>query len=200
MGEIGGEIGKERVLGGLLKTGQTTQRGGYLDDGYYQKGLSKRYSILTAGQYAGTTSITLATKTDLISNNCVYDRRTKLMWSRYPSDGLGPADDGRMPWTTDGSGHGIFAFAAAANAANLASYDDWRIPNAFELASLLKIEIPSAVPDATAFPGWPTTDYVWASTTQGNYEPNAFHIEFVGGNIGYADKTGTDFVALVRGG
>ena len=46
------EIGELRKKGRLLKTGQTTQYGGYKDDGYYQKGLSKKYTILTGGQYA----------------------------------------------------------------------------------------------------------------------------------------------------
>lgn len=195
-----GEIGEERKKGGLLKTGQTTRYGGYDDDGYYQKGLSKRYTVLTTGAQAGTTSIAVATKTDLISNNCVYDRKTKLMWSRYPSDGLGPADNGKMPWTTDGSGHGIFAFVAAANAAKLAGYDDWRIPNQIELSSLLGMEQPTAAPDATAFPGWPITDYVWLSTTQSANTLKAMVLDFYTGNLTSIVKTTNCFVALVRGG
>jgi len=200
VGEIGGEIGKERALGGLLKTGQTTQYGGYLDDGYYQKGLSKLYTILTLGQYAGTTSITVATKTDLISNNCVYDRRTKLMWSRYPSDGLGPAGDGKMPWTTDGSGHGIFAFAAAANAAKLGGYSDWRIPNSFECFSLPDFQPPTAMPDATAFPDWPSTNNFFTSTVYGPATNYAMNINYPNGSISITIKTDNLRVALVRGG
>lgn len=200
VGEISGEIGKERILGGLLKTGQTTQYGGYADDGYYEKGLSKQYTILTAGQYAGTTSITVATKTDLISNNCVYDRRTKLMWSRYCSDGLGPGDDGKMPWTTDGSGHGIFAFVAAANAALLGGYSDWRIPNQFELVSLFDMEAASGLPDPTAFPGWPNGKS-WSSTSYPySAAIYAMYIYFLVGSSDGNDKTATNLVALVRGG
>lgn len=200
MGEIGGEIGKDRILGGLLKTGQTTQYGGYLDDGYYEKGLSKRYTILTAGQYSGTTSITVATKTGLISNNCVYDRRTKLMWSRYPSDGLGPADNGKMPWTTDGGGHGIFAFVAAANAANLGGYDDWRIPNTFEEASIMDFEAPTPKPDPIAFPTWPVADRMWASTT--DPATIAYAVRFTWDDAAYSGgpKTSNLYCSLVRGG
>ena len=43
----------------LLKTGQTTPYDGELDDGYYQRGIAKRYTILTTGQYLGTSSIDL---------------------------------------------------------------------------------------------------------------------------------------------
>lgn len=200
MPEITGEIGKERILGGLLKTGQITQYGGYPDDGYYQKGLSRQYTVLTLGQYAGTTSITVAEKTDLISNNCVYDRRTKLMWSRYPSGGLGPAGDGKMPWTTDGNGHGIFAFIAAVNAAKLAGYDDWRISNDVEILNLRDMEQPKASPDAIAFPGWPTSDYFWSSTTQPTGVGYAVLVHFSHGTMISAIKTSNYFVPLVRGG
>lgn len=194
------EIGEERKKGGLLKTGQTTQYGGYADDGYYEKGLSKQYSILTGGQHAGTTSITVATKTDLISNNCVYDRRTKLIWSRYCSDGLGPTGNGKMPWTTDGSGHGVFAFVAAANAAKLGGYSDWRIPNILELLTLPDYEQPTAAPDATAFPGWPDSSWIWVSTTLPTSTGNTLLVLFTHGHVNYDIKAGVYFVALVRGG
>jgi len=200
LGEIGGEIGKERILGGLLKTGQTTQYGGYEDDGFFEKGLSKQYTVLTLGQYAGTTSITLNAKTDVHSNNCVYDRRNKLMWSRYVAGSVGPGSDGKLPWTTNANGEGIFAFAAAANVALLGGYGDWRIPNEVELPSLKDMEKPDAAPDATAFPGWPTSDSLWMSTTRPSDETYARIIYFATGNAGNGLKTERVFVALVRGG
>lgn len=49
-----------RRAGLVLATGQTTQYSSELDDGYYEKGLAKAYSVLTASQYAGTTNIDLA--------------------------------------------------------------------------------------------------------------------------------------------
>lgn len=200
MGEIGGEIGKERILGGLLKTGQTTQYGGYEDDGYFEKGLSKQYTILTAGQYAGTTNITLNAKTDAHSNNCVYDRRTKLMWSRYVVGSVGPASGGKLPWTTNVNGEGIFAYAAAANAAKLGGYDDWRVPNWLELTSLLDMEYPNAAPDAIAFPGWPTTDWFWTSTASPTITTYAIIGRFNYGTTEQADKIQNFYIAIVRGG
>ena len=200
MGEIGGEIGKERVLGGLLKTGQTTQYGGYLDDGYYQKGLSKLYTVLTLGQYAGTTSITLNAKTDAHSNNCVYDQRTKLMWSRYVAGSIGPGSDGKLPWTTNGNGEGAFTFVAAANVAKLGGYSDWRIPNSFELFSLPDMEVPTGAPNATAFPSWPTSDYLWTSTQSPLYSTYTMEVYFIDGSIAEDLKTNNRFIALVRGG
>ena len=200
MGEIGGEIGKERILGGLFKTGQTTQYGGYEDDGYFEKGLSKLYTILTTGQYAGTTNITLNGKTDAHSNNCVYDRRTKLMWSRYVAASVGPGSDGKLPWTTNVNGEGIYSFVAAANVAKLGGYSDWRIPNDVELPSLKNMEGPTAAPDEVAFPGWPISDSLWSATTRPVGVGHAMMMYFDNGYVSGDGKTYTYFVALVRGG
>jgi len=199
MPEIGGEIGKDRILGGLLKTGQTTQYGGYEDDGYFEKGLSKRYTVLAAGQYAGTTSITLNSKTDVHSNNCVYDQRTKLMWSRYVAGSVGPGSDGLLPWTTNVNGEGIFAYALAANAALLGGHSDWRIPNAFEMASLEDHEQPSPVPDSTSFPSFPVANPCWTSTT---YTLNVTYVIAISfSNAVHYPFTKTDnfHIVLVRG-
>lgn len=43
----------------VLKTGQTTQYSSELDDGYYQAGITKDYTVLTAGQYSGTANVDL---------------------------------------------------------------------------------------------------------------------------------------------
>ena len=200
MGEIGGEIGKERFLGGLLKTGQTTQYGGYEDDGYFEKGLSNQYTVLTLRQYALTTSITLNAKTDAHSNNCVYDRRTKLMWSRYAASSVGPLSSGKLPLTTNVNGEGIFTFVAAANAALLAGYSDWRVPNDLEVLSLRNMEQPDASPDGVAFPGWPITDEFWSSTTIPNAITTANRIWFSNGRCLGCAKDANFFLALVRGG
>lgn len=200
MGEITGEIGKERESGHLLKTGQTTQYGGYEDDGYFEKGLSKQYDILTTGRYAGTTAITLNAKTDTHSNNCVYDQRTKLMWSRYVAGSVGPGSNGSLPWTTNVNGEGIFAYADAANAAKLAGHDDWRIPNSQELLSLLKNEQPSSYPDTIAFPIWTGNNYIWTSTTAPVDITSAFEVNFFTAIQYYDNKINNNFVALVRGG
>jgi len=200
VGEIGGEIGKERVLGGLLKTGQTTQYDGYKDDGYFEKGLSKLYTILTTGQYAGTTNITLNAKTDAHSNNCVYDQRTKLMWSRYAAASIGPATDGKLPWTTNANGEGVFAVADAANVAKLSGYSDWRIPNITELNTLLNMEYPTAAPNTTAFPAWITNDSFYSSNLDPQYGDYPMGMTFLSSYRIHYSKATAKYVALVRGG
>ena len=81
----------------LLQTGQTTE---YVagDDGTTQYGIAKDYTVLTTGDYSGTTTITINANSDALSNNCVQDNNTGLMWARYVMDACGTADDGKLFW------------------------------------------------------------------------------------------------------
>ncbi len=260
----------------LLKTGQTIQYGGELDDGYYRKGLDPSLTVLTTGQYAGTFNIDLAhyvsgagavtfnntlktivdtgaglaifktndvittddadnpgpftvttgnvagtitctgatfvdktpagtitiKKREAHANSCVYDRRTKLYWSRTVAALMGPASDGRMPWT--GQLYDIFAYAAAANAgAGLAGYADWRVCNTREWNSIKTWSLAGggyAGPDPIAFPGF-VADFVWTSTT----DPSGAAVRMMLHNtINYGETPAAvaalDYVMLVRGG
>ncbi len=253
----------------MLKTGQTTQYNGKLDDGYYKKGVPKAYTVLASGAQSGNSNIdlvhltasdisfTAATKTiaqvaaglaifktgDIIvisgsgsnngvytiatgnvaaaivvsealvdeaagaavsiakretkSNNCVQDLRTGLMWSRYLSNAgkMGAASDGLMPWT--GSPYDIFAYAAAANAAALGGFSDWRIPNMMELASLIDWSTDTA--DTTIFPNW-NIGWIWTSHTHIYDASQAGRIYFTSVNFSIIAKTSTYWTALVRGG
>ena len=189
-----------RRAGLLLKTGQLTSYSSEADDGYYEIGLTKRYTILTTGQYSGACVFLLNGKTETQSHNCVLDRNTGLMWARYTSAqsaSVGPGSDGKMPWT--GAADDIFRYAAAANVAELGGYDDWRIPNDLELKNLCNMEAPNALPDSTAFPGWSNADYYWSSTTLPNHTSYAMLVDFVSGYVGSTTKTTTYFASLVRG-
>ena len=181
----------------ILKTGQTTS---YVtgDDGDLEKGEPHRYYVLSTGQHSGTTNITLGTKSEAHSNACVLDETTGLMWSRTVSASVGPNSNGTLPWTVNGSGEGIFEYAAAANAASLSGYTDWRVPNMLELASLLKMEQPSAIPDSTAFPSWPLT--LWTTTSRANSATTyAMYIGFQTSECYFSLKTATIRCVLVRG-
>lgn len=182
----------------LLATGQTTV---YVagDNGTFPVGVAKRYSILTTGQYAGTTNIVLNGKTDVHSNNCVLDLNTGLMWSRYVSASVGPTSNGSLNWTTNASGEGIFPYKDAANSVDLAGHIDWRIPNVFELMSLLDEQAPFAMPDSTAFPSFPAA-ICWSSTSEPDSTASGLRVNFVAGVVQAADKVLTrHIVILVRG-
>lgn len=182
-------------LNGLPLTGQTTV---YItgDNGTYQTGYDHRYEVLTTGQYSGTTAITVNGKTDTHSNACVKDHQFKLMWSRTVSASVGPASNGLLPWTTNGSGEGIFTYVAAANTAGLAGYTDWRVPNINESQSLADFEAPSGFPNTTAFPSIPTN--TWTSTTRPDVTANALKTQYAVGYPSSDVKTITWTVLLVR--
>lgn len=182
----------------LLKTGQLTQYGGYPDDGFYEMGVAKRYIIHTLLQYSGHTHIILNAKDNPHDNNCVYDTRTKLMWSRFIAAIVGPADDGKLPWTTNVNGEGFFTYCAAANAALLAGYGDWRIATIYELVSLVDLEAPSSEPDVIAFPLWIAA--IGSATTAPDTITDAVYLSFASFSADRFDKTLNRWFALVRGG
>lgn len=200
MTEISHEIGGAGSGAGLLKTGQTTQYDSKYDDGYYEKGISKAYTILTTGQYSGATNITLNAKTNAHSNNCVYDQKTKLMWSRYVPGSVGPASDGKLPWTTNVNGEGIFDYCAAANLALLSGYSDWRIPNFLELFSLAVIEAPFGSIDLVTFPSFPYGSYIHTSSTRPDTTTYVTCLLMSSGGLLNAAKTNNYNFPLVRGG
>ena len=56
--------GRVKWAAGLLKTGQTTQYSSELDDGFYEKGIAKSYTVLSTGDQSGITNIDLIHVTD----------------------------------------------------------------------------------------------------------------------------------------
>ncbi|GAG16846.1 unnamed protein product, partial [marine sediment metagenome] len=67
-------------------------------DGYWQKGISKSYTKISTGQYAGQTNIVVAGATDEHTNAVVQDERTGLVWSAGASSSVGPGADGLLYW------------------------------------------------------------------------------------------------------
>ena len=266
-----------RRAGLLLATGQITSYNSEADDGFYESGLQKSYTVLTTGAYSGTTNIdlthysgtdiafvngtpdtitstvldfttlfvaadvivtsgaaqgannaahtiagggvaantlTLESNTTLVNeaagptiviakreaknNNCVLDDNTGLMWSRYVSGAdMGPASDGKMPWT--GQLYDIFQYCAACNAASLAGYTDWRVVNTYEMRSIYNLEVANAYPDNVAFATWGTYD-PWSSTTVPNVITAAFGHYSPAGRAFPVVKTENHEVCLIRGG
>jgi hypothetical protein len=183
-----------------LKTEQTTQYSSKEDDGYWQKGISKKYVVLSAGQYSGTVNIVLNAKTYALSNNCVFDKKTGLMWARYVPDGdIGPDGDGKLLWVDDVNNEDIFDFKDQANAKELGGHADWRVPNVKELSSLLTFGRSNPAIDTTAFPSTPNS-YQWSSTTNDNTTAQAQAAQFGYGDVrGQTKDTQKYHCRLVRG-
>lgn len=91
----------------------------------------------------------------------------------------------------------IFAYAGAANAASFGGYTDWRIPIDSELVVIRDMEVATALPNAIAFPDWPTAH--WSDTTEPTTVANATYLTFNTGQIGTVVKTTPINCEIVRG-
>jgi hypothetical protein len=94
----------------------------------------------------------------------------------------------------------IFGYAAAATAATLAGYSDWRVPNYVTLISIMRNEAPSNAPDAAVFPGWSTANFFWTSSVRTSLVANMLTLSYAYFASGNAAQNSTYLTALVRSG
>jgi hypothetical protein len=83
----------------------------------------------------------------VLTTNTVEDVDTNLIWQRQHGSASTHADA-----------------VDACNAATTAGYDDWRLPEAYELATLTKYSRPNVLIDEVAFPTAAAGHYVWSNT------------------------------------
>ncbi len=134
-------------------------------------------------------------------NGTVSDAATGLTWDQCalgqrPAVGIGctaVANATSFTWRQ------ALVAAVAANAQNYLGYNDWRLPNAKELESL--IAIGSAVYiDQVFFPQTPASPF-WSSTTSVAPPLNGWYVDFGHGNVSYdVYSSSNKMVRLVRGG
>jgi hypothetical protein len=158
----------------LPRTGQVTSYATG-DDGYFQAGNPRKTRFVDNG------------------NGTVSDRATGLMWVK-DHNAVGAPFNAVMNWAA------ALTNIATLNGAGYAGYKDWRLPNAYELASLL---------DATHFgpridPIFTNTqnDFYWTSTTDAAFDPAyafIWYFYYAGGSQ-HAVKTASYYVRPVRGG
>ena len=129
------------------------------------------------------------------SANTVTDNLTGLMWAKN-------ANLGTATWA------GALTYC---NDLTIDTYTDWRLPNRFELESLLDLAYygPALSNDAgigqwvsgagSSFTGVQTNAY-WSSTTYANDVSWAWYMLPSNGYLTYADKSGSYFMWPVRGG
>jgi len=94
----------------LLKTGQTTQYDGELDDGYYEMGVAKSYTINTIGAQSGTTNVDL---THLVSDTGAFTSADKTYTDTGKCGVFKVAGGETIVISGSGSNNGVFTTVSA---------------------------------------------------------------------------------------
>lgn len=127
------------LSGSCHPTGSTfIVTGSALNDGTYTVEIGSSSYIQTVEPLVDepATIMTISRYFD-ISNECVLDNKTGLMWMRAISAVGGSLGNGALKqYRPENLGNNIFSFAVAANRGHLAGYTDWRVPNMVELFTL----------------------------------------------------------------
>lgn len=146
------------------------------DPDYRPAGSQPSYTIYNP---VGTSSVTV-------------DNRTGLMWVTNPVDALiGGNNSWENVLTACKTGIG--------GAGTYAGYNDWRLPNVRELASIVDYSRQNPAVDPAYFFNTQNNAY-WASTTDRSLTTSAWFVDLSFGAVGSNSKTSAYFVRCVRGG
>lgn len=139
---------------------------------------------------------------------CVRDKRTGLLWEGKTCDG-GLRDGCRLysNWG-DGRVGDASAYVAQVNAMGLCGFDDWRLPTADELQTLVDYRRPFPGPtiDVHWFPHtWVDLSTLawrgyWTSDLYADDPVYAWNVNFNYGNLGVNHRNNDGAVRLVRAG
>lgn len=156
-----------------------------------------------AAQTCGTNSITpttghLAGKTD----GTVADSKTKLMWKRcpegfdYQSATNSCASTGTTAYTWDNA----LNTPAAANTANFAGYNNWRMPNIKELQSIVEEQCYNPAVNTDRFPSVSSVSYIWSnSPADPNKIGDSYLIDFYYGDVFYTSRASSTYTSAIHG-
>jgi hypothetical protein len=136
----------------------------------------------------------------------VTDESTGLTWEKLADDGGIHDKDTTYTWAT-----ALSSKIATLNAQSFGGHDDWRLPNRFELDSLVNLGAAgpathesfatSCAPACTVLTCSCTRpDYYWSSTTYLASPLYAWTVYFNAGDTYASNKTQSYFVRAVRGG
>jgi hypothetical protein len=153
-------------------------------DGYYRDGTAMGNSI-PAGVRAVRGEEGVYGVNDFADNGdgTVTDRATGFMWSKQDSGYINDDASVRLP---DDENFGLgrtwvdtLAWVQKMNDAKYLGYDDWRLPDAKELQSIVqygKTLLPAT--DANTFDLSRSDVYMWTSTTSGDFPDTALYFAF----------------------
>lgn len=165
---------------GLPKTGQTVENASG-DDGTYEAGW-------WAGQKVSDNKTRFVSKT-IDGDDIVIDKATGLIW---PADGiqLGCNDAEVLNWSLS---------ITYAESLSFAGFDDWRLPNIFELSSIINYAIYAMAMYTTFFSNFGIIDY-WSSTTSPETISIRYCVNFEEGVQKLVNRASDRYLCCVRGG
>jgi len=131
----------------------------------------------------------------LVGNGTVIHKATGLMWMQCSVG---------QTWTSDGcsgaaNGYLWQGAMQLAEGASFAGYNDWRLPNKNELASIVEDRCSSPAINLTIFPGTEPSWY-WSSSPYTDKSDFAWSVFFSNGEVSGDYKYGAGRVRLVRSG
>jgi len=139
------------------------------------------------------------------SDGTITDHATALSWEKLSDDSGIHDKDNTYTWDD------AFAKVATLNSQNFAGHNDWRLPNRFELETLIDLgRANPAIPNIfnVACIGGCTvldcsctrsTNFA-SSTSYHNNGANTWYVSFFDGNAFFGSKTNVYYVRAVRGG
>ena len=128
------------------------------------------------------------------SDGTITDLQSGLIWKQC-SQGLSGSDCSSGAVETKTWQQAL----QAADTEQFAGYDDWRLPNLSELASLVEMSCYSPAINDNYFPNTENS-YYWSSSPCAPYSPYAWYVGFYSGNDSSGNKDSNGYVRLVRGG
>jgi Protein of unknown function (DUF1566) len=130
---------------------------------------------------------------------CVKDEVTGLIWEGKTATGERAGSNGYTNWS-DGRAGDASAYVAYVNDTALCGFTNWRLPDFWELQSIVNYGVSSNAPtiDANWFPNTVTRWY-WTSSTYVRYDGYAWYVNFAGSReISTFGRAATNHVRLVR--
>jgi hypothetical protein len=123
----------------------------------------------------------------------VTDTKTGLMWKQCPEGLSGKSCSGTAVKSS------YEKAILIARLTDFADYQDWRLPNMKELASLVAHDRYRPAINSTFFPNTPDSDF-WSSSPYAYYAGYAWMLDFGDGYDSYSSRNYDRYVRLVRGG
>ncbi len=180
----------------------------------FRLGLALITGMMSATAFAAQTcddTVAQTTPTSAFTDNgdgTVTDNYTGLMWKKC-AEGLSGNDCATGAAQTF-TWQMALQQVTTINADTSQAYNDWRLPNIKELASIVELQCESPTANLTLFPAAPddfdvNAAFVWSSTPSSIYQAaqsagrtQAWGIRFIKGETAKADKSSAAFVRLVR--